>query len=92
MKYLTDSLKPDIVIINLLKSHNYGSHRADMSLGGKFWEKAIQRKSNRYAPLINDISKKSFIVECFPLEFGARGIVNEETITELSELCTEHVQ
>ena len=55
-------------------------------------ENAIQRKSNRYAPLINDISLKSFIVECFPLEFGARGIVNEETITELSELCTEHVQ
>ena len=52
-------------------------------------ENAIQLKSNRYAPLIYDISQKSFIVECFPLEVGARGVVNKEAITEL---YTKHAQ
>ena len=82
---LVTAEKPDIVIINRLIKHLVVIELTCP------WEEnledARQRKSNKYAPLIADIEQKGFSVEYFPLEVGARGIinkVNKETIKDIS--------
>ena len=86
---LVTAEKPDIVIL-----HRLIKHIVVIELTCP-WEEnledARQRKTNKYAPLINDIEQKGFSVEYFPLEIGARGIinkVNKETIKDISLYTT----
>ena len=86
---LVTAEKPDIVIINRLINHLVVIELTCP------WEEnledARQRKSNKYAPLIADIEQKGFSVEYFPLEVGARGIINKankETIKDISLYTT----
>ena len=86
---LVTAEKPDIVIL-----HRLIKHLVVIELTCP-WEEnledARQRKSNKYAPLIADIEQKGFSVEYFPLEVGARGIINKankETIKDISLYTT----
>ena len=86
---LVTAEKPDLVIINRLINHLVVIELTCP------WEEnledARQRKTNKYAPLINDIAQKGFSVEYFPLEVGARGIINKinkETLKDISLYTT----
>ena len=77
--------KPDFVIINRLIKH---ITIIELTCP---WEERLDEarrlKTEKYTPLVTDIQQKGFSVEYFPLEVGARGIINKankETIKDIS--------
>ena len=44
---------------------------------------AHKRKSNKYAPLVSDITKKGFKVSFYTIEIGSRGFINDRIKKQL---------
>ena len=82
---LVTSEKPDIVIIDpLVKVVTIIELTCP-------WEERLkearEHKTNKYAPLINDIQEQGHAVIFIPLEIGVRGIINQENKTSIEDIA-----
>ena len=48
--------------------------------------KAHENKSNKYAPLMNDIIANGYEVDFFAIEIGSRGYINSENNSSLKKM------
>ena len=60
------------------------------------WEERLEEsrrlKSNKYAPLVSDLTRTGYKIEFIPLEVGVRGIINKEnqtSIHKITKLCEQ---
>ena len=54
---------------------------------GERLKRAREHKTNKYAPLINDIQEQGHAVIFIPLEIGVRGIINQENKTSIEDIA-----
>ena len=77
-------LRPDIAITN---DHAKELHIIELTVPFDLHaDDAHRRKSNKYAPLVSDITENGFKVSFYAIEIGSRGFINDRNNKQLKAI------